>query len=171
MGFVIRFPFVFVIDYLGADWAQGLIAALPTVLTHSFEVMGGILPALGFALTIMVIGKKELIPFFFLGYFAVAYLNIPVMGMAIFGLIIALVLRMIMFPEAANAKVSAASSDETKEKSGILTKKDISKSFWLYYLRASAEPRLLRFHDPLPEEALSQEGRSLRGPQASPRLL
>ena len=133
MGFVIRFPFVFAIDFLGADWAQGLINALPAVLTHSFEVMGGILPALGFALTIMVIGKKELIPFFFLGYFAVAYLGIPVMGMAIFGLIIALVLRMIMFPEAANAKVTAASEEDVKEKSGLLNKQDVTKSFWLYY--------------------------------------
>lgn len=133
MGFVIRFPFVFAIDFLGADWAQGLINALPAVLTHSFEVMGGILPALGFALTIMVIGKKELIPFFFLGYFAVAYLGIPVMGMAIFGLIIALVLRMIMFPEAANAKVTATSEEDVKEKSGLLNKQDVTKSFWLYY--------------------------------------
>ena len=98
VGFAIRFPIVAVIDYFGADWAQALIAALPDVLLHSFEVMGGILPALGFALTIMVIGKRELIPFFFLGYFAVAYLDIPVMGMAIFGLIIAVVLRLIMFP-------------------------------------------------------------------------
>lgn len=134
LGFVIRFPFVFVIDFFGAEWANGLIAALPEVLLHSFEVMGGILPALGFALTIMVIGKKELIPFFFLGYFAVAYLQIPVMGMAIFGLIIALVLRMIMFPEASKAKIGGTSDAEKAEpKSGLLTKKDVTKSFWLYY--------------------------------------
>ena len=107
MGFVIRFPFVFVIDYFGADWANALINALPDVLLHSFEVMGGILPALGFALTIMVIGKKELIPFFFLGYFAVAYLQIPVMGMAIFGLIIAIVMRMIVFPDTTNVSIFA----------------------------------------------------------------
>lgn len=146
MGFVIRFPFVFVIDLFGAEWANALIAALPDVLIHSFEVMGGILPALGFALTIMVIGKKELIPFFFLGYFAVAYLQIPVMGMAIFGLIIALVLRMIMFPDttgasaapAASPEASAAADAEAKtlkdaEKSGLITKKDVTKAFWLYY--------------------------------------
>lgn len=134
LGFVIRFPFVFVIDLFGAEWANSLIAALPDVLLHSFEVMGGILPALGFALTIMVIGKKELVPFFFLGYFAVAYLAIPVMGMAIFGLIIALVLRMILFPEAAKAQVAKASDGEKAEaKSGILAKQDVTKSFWLYY--------------------------------------
>lgn len=150
MGFLIRFPFVFVINLFGAEWANALIEALPDVLIHSFEVMGGILPALGFALTIMVIGKKELIPFFFLGYFAVAYLEIPVMGMAIFGLIIALVLRMIMFPDATGAgastgsgsvaspEASAATDAEVKaikdgEKSGLITKKDVTRAFWIYY--------------------------------------
>ncbi len=133
MGFFIRFPFVFVIDLFGAEWANGLIAALPEVLLHSFEVMGGILPALGFALTIMVIGKKELIPFFFLGYFAIAYLNIPVMGMAIFGLIIALVLRMIMFPEASKANVFGTTEEQASEKKNLLSKQDVTKSFWLYY--------------------------------------
>ena len=133
MGFAIRFPIVFVIDFFGAEWANGLIAALPDVLLHSFEVMGGILPALGFALTIMVIGKKELIPFFFLGYFAVAYLNIPVMGMAIFGLVIALVLRDLKFPEAAQVSFKKSEEVEAAEKSGVLTKKDVTKSFWLYY--------------------------------------
>lgn len=135
VGFAIRFPIVTVIDYFGADWAQALINALPDVLLHSFEVMGGILPALGFALTIMVIGKKELIPFFFLGYFAVAYLNIPVMGMAIFGLIIAIVLRMIMFPDAAKTSIFTKQDDaeDAAEKKHILTKADVTKSFWLYY--------------------------------------
>lgn len=135
MGFVIRFPFVFVIDYFGADWANALINALPDVLLHSFEVMGGILPALGFALTIMVIGKKELIPFFFLGYFAVAYLNIPVMGMAIFGLIIAIVMRMIVFPDTTNVSIFADKTavEEEAEKQHILSKADVSRSFWLYY--------------------------------------
>lgn len=150
MGFVIRFPFVFVIDLFGAEWANALIAALPDALIHAFEVMGGILPALGFALTIIVIGKKELIPFFFLGYFAVAYLEIPVMGMAIFGLIVALVLRMIMFPDvtgtarvssagtAAPVEVSPVVGDEAKtikqaEKSGLITKRDVTKAFWIYY--------------------------------------
>lgn len=133
MGFVIRFPFVFVIDYFGADMATTLLDALPDVLLHAFAVMGGILPALGFALTIMVIGKKELIPFFFLGYFSVAYLGIPVMGMAIFGLIVAFVLRMIMFPDTVGAALTVDPSEENDDKKHVLVKSDVTKSFWLYY--------------------------------------
>ncbi|MBN2938851.1 MAG: PTS system mannose/fructose/sorbose family transporter subunit IID [Collinsella sp.] len=40
---------------------------------------------------------------------------------------------MIMFPEAANAKVTATSEEDVKEKSGLLNKQDVTKSFWLYY--------------------------------------
>lgn len=139
VGFVIRFPIVFVIVYFGVDWANALLATLPSVLIHSFEVMGGILPALGFALTIMVIGKKELIPFFFLGYFAVAYLKIPIMGMAIFGLILALVLRRIEFgsynESSATTEESSGGDEDVlgEEKKHLLTKGDVTKSFWLYY--------------------------------------
>lgn len=99
MGFLIRFPIVFLINYLGAGVAQELLTMLPVWLMHSFEIMGGILPALGFAITIMVIGKKEMIPFFIVGFYAVTYLQLDVMSMAIFGTCLALIIRLIMFRE------------------------------------------------------------------------
>jgi D-glucosaminate-specific PTS system IIC component len=37
---------------------ESFLKLMPHWLTHSFEIMGGILPALGFAITIMVIGKR-----------------------------------------------------------------------------------------------------------------
>lgn len=97
MGFIIRFPIVFIIDYLGASVAEDILSAIPEWLMHSFEIMGGILPALGFAITIMVIGKKQLIPFFVIGYFLVIYGNFDIMSMAIFGTLMAFVISMIMF--------------------------------------------------------------------------
>ncbi len=41
-----------------ADVVESFLKLMPHWLTHSFEIMGGILPALGFAITIMVIGKR-----------------------------------------------------------------------------------------------------------------
>lgn len=93
LGFIIRFPIVFVATYYGEAVVSKVLDILPTWLTHSFEIMGGILPALGFAITIMVIGKKKLIPFFIMGFFAVKFLNINVMAAAIFGTCIALLYR------------------------------------------------------------------------------
>ena len=42
---------------------------------------------------------------------------------------------MILYPDTVNAQISQASSDESKQaaKSGIITKKDVTKSFWIYY--------------------------------------
>jgi mannose/fructose/N-acetylgalactosamine-specific phosphotransferase system component IIC len=37
------------------------------------QVAGGILPALGFAITISVIGKKGILPYFVLGFFLFQY--------------------------------------------------------------------------------------------------
>lgn len=97
MGFLIRFPIVFLINYLGANVAADILQILPERLMHSFEIMGGILPALGFAITIQVIGKKQMIPFFLIGYFVVIYLKLDVMSMAILGTCFAFIIRMIMF--------------------------------------------------------------------------
>lgn len=60
-----------------------VLEVIPAWLMHGFEVMGGILPALGFALTIMVIGKKNLIPYFLIGFVAVVYFGAEVMAVAI----------------------------------------------------------------------------------------
>jgi D-glucosaminate-specific PTS system IIC component len=95
-GFIIRFPIVFIINYFGVGLAKQILAMIPTWLLHSFEIMGGILPALGFAITLTVIGKKELIPFFIIGFFIVKYANISIMGVAIFAVCIVALLTVFM---------------------------------------------------------------------------
>ena len=85
VGFILRFPPVFLATLYGEKVVNGFLSSVPAWLLHSFEIIGGLLPALGFAITILVIGKKHLIPFFIMGYFAVKYLHIDVMAAAIFG--------------------------------------------------------------------------------------
>lgn len=94
MGWLIRFPVVFAIVYFGIEAVQKLMQIIPNWLMHSFEIMGGVLPALGFAITLTVIGKNKLIPFFIIGFFAVAYLNLPTMAVAIIGTCVALLLNL-----------------------------------------------------------------------------
>lgn len=57
----------------GTDAVVAFLNAIPDWATNGLTVAGGLLPALGFAVTIMVIGKKELIPYFILGFVAYAY--------------------------------------------------------------------------------------------------
>lgn len=55
-------------------------------------VAGGVLPAIGFALMITTIGRKEILPFFFVAYFLVQYLGLNTMAISVFGVCLALIL-------------------------------------------------------------------------------
>ncbi|MCR1900004.1 PTS sugar transporter subunit IIC [Irregularibacter muris] len=90
IGFILRFPPVFLANLYGAEAVQGFMDIIPEWILHGLSVAGGVLPALGFAITIFIIGKKTLIPFFILGFFLVQYLEINIMAAAIFGTCIAL---------------------------------------------------------------------------------
>lgn len=91
LGFALRFPPVFLANYYGAGAVEGFISVIPAWILHGLSVAGGMFPALGFAIIIYVIGKKTLLPFFFVGFFLVKYLGINVMAAAIFGICMALI--------------------------------------------------------------------------------
>ncbi|MGM0215988.1 PTS mannose/fructose/sorbose/N-acetylgalactosamine transporter subunit IIC [Enterococcus sp. AZ109] len=91
-GFVLRFPIVFIVNYFGGDLVERILEIIPEWVLNGLTVMGGVLPALGFATTIFIIGKKEYIPLFITGFFLVKYLEIPIMGAAIFGTCLALMM-------------------------------------------------------------------------------
>ena len=69
---------------------QKVISLIPAWLSAGLGVAGKMLPAIGFAMILNVMAKKELIPFVLFGYIAIAYLNLPVMGVAVIGTAIAL---------------------------------------------------------------------------------
>ena len=78
--------------YLGAPVVEAFLGLIPEWIQRGLEIAMGLLPAIGFGLLMQMIMNKEVACFFFLGYMLSVYLNIPVTGIAIFGIIIALVL-------------------------------------------------------------------------------
>ena len=74
----------------GVDAVTAFLNSIPAWATNGLSVAGGLLPALGFALTIMVIGKKKLLPYFIIGFAIVAYSGINTIGVAVFAICIAL---------------------------------------------------------------------------------
>ncbi len=83
---------VFIISYLGPTAAQFLIEYLPQWVTGGLSVAGGILPAIGFALMITQIGRKEIIAYFFIAYFLVQYIGLNTMAISIFGVCLVVIL-------------------------------------------------------------------------------
>lgn len=89
VAFFLRFIPVFLITLLGAEPVQNALEIMPEFILNGLTIAGGVLPAMGFALIILTIGKRTIMPYFFLGFFLVGLLNLTTMGAAIFGVIIA----------------------------------------------------------------------------------
>lgn len=92
LAFILRFVPVFTLQFFGADVIYRLLEILPTWLTSGLNVAGGMLPAIGFAIILKCIGNKLLLPYFFIGFFAVKYLGINTMAASIFGGCLALII-------------------------------------------------------------------------------
>ena len=70
---------------------EAFVNALPKWLISGFSVAGGLIPAIGFAMILSVMLKKELTPYVILGYICVAYLELPTMAVALVGSVFALI--------------------------------------------------------------------------------
>lgn len=90
-AFLYRFLPVFLINLIGPTAATYILEKLPTWIINGFTIAGGILPAMGFAMIIMVIGKRSFLPFFFVGYFFIAYSGLDMIGAAVFAILISLI--------------------------------------------------------------------------------
>ncbi|OFK23672.1 PTS sugar transporter subunit IIC [Olsenella sp. HMSC062G07] len=90
LAFPMRFVPVFVGCLFGPDAIQTFVNMLPQWATIGLATAGNILPALGFAITMIVIGKKQYLPLFVGGFFLVAYTGLSTIGVAIFGAVIVL---------------------------------------------------------------------------------
>lgn len=76
---------------LGAPAINAIVDAIPKVIQDGLEQSGNLLPALGIAMLMQLTYDKKYAPFLFLGFSLVAFLEVPMIGAAIFGGIIAYV--------------------------------------------------------------------------------
>lgn len=98
---------------------QSFVNAFPTWLVHGFEIAGGLLPAVGLGMLLMVMLKKENLAYLFLGFVMATFLQLPnVLPVAI----TAAALAYINYSHQKNldeAKVSIGAADEGGEIDGI----------------------------------------------------
>jgi mannose/fructose/N-acetylgalactosamine-specific phosphotransferase system component IIC len=57
-----------------------------------FAIAGGILPALGIGMLLNYLGKKKIVPFFFLGFALAMFMGLSTMMITVIGVIIAVLL-------------------------------------------------------------------------------
>lgn len=94
MGLVVLFISYFICGFLpiffGADKATTIVEMIPTVVIDGLSVAGGMMPAIGFAMLLKIMLKKEYVAFLIGGFVLVTYFNVPILGLALIGLCIAL---------------------------------------------------------------------------------
>ncbi|MBY7142859.1 PTS sugar transporter subunit IIC [Virgibacillus sp. NKC19-3] len=94
MGIGIHFVFnatiAFLPIYFGANTASAVVESAPQWIIDGFSIAGGIMPAIGFAMLLRIMMKTEYIMFFIVGFILAAYLGLPILGISLIGLAIAL---------------------------------------------------------------------------------
>jgi len=94
MGMGILFVSYFVCGFLpiffGADKAADIVALIPTPFIEGLSVAGGMMPAIGFAMLLKIMLKKEYIAFLIGGFVLVTWFQISIIGLALVGTAIAM---------------------------------------------------------------------------------
>jgi phosphotransferase system PTS sorbose-specific IIC subunit len=88
--FILWGGIAFMVVFFGADKTSGLVKLLPEALITGFKIAGGMMPAVGFALLLNIMLKKEYTPFLIGGFILAAYLKLDVLAVALLGVAIAM---------------------------------------------------------------------------------
>ncbi|CAM3688843.1 PTS sugar transporter subunit IIC [Erysipelothrix urinaevulpis] len=116
VALVIFIPFMFVALFYGAPVIAEFVSSnAGTVLFHILSVIGGGLAAIGIAVTVYVIGKKNYIAFFLLAYFMAIILkplNVTMVTYAIVGSIIAFIYVLVKKESSELVRTSSNSSSD-----------------------------------------------------------
>ncbi|WP_156299401.1 PTS N-acetylgalactosamine transporter subunit IIC [Streptobacillus canis] len=88
--FVLFGGVTFLFVYFGADSVKAIIEALPEKLVAGFGTAGGMMPAIGFALLLNIMLKKEYFGFLIAGFVLAAYLKLDLVAVTLVAISIAL---------------------------------------------------------------------------------
>lgn len=111
--FVVRFVPAFIMMYVGADYVNSVLSALPTKLLAGLSKFGNFMPAIGISLLMKFLIKENwYIVFFVFGFTLYAYLGMSVLGACVFAAVIALMYYFIISKENTAVETVAVSDEE-----------------------------------------------------------
>ncbi|GGP07473.1 PTS mannose/fructose/sorbose/N-acetylgalactosamine transporter subunit IIC [Oceanobacillus neutriphilus] len=82
----------FVAILFGSNAVEAFVNNIPDAIMNGLEVAGGLLPAVGFALLLLPMMTKTNVLYFLLGFSLLAYMNIPILGITLFGVVLAFII-------------------------------------------------------------------------------
>lgn len=75
----------------GQNLVNLIVDYMPDWLMGGLSVAGGLLPAVGIAILLRYLPVKSYISYLLIGFFAAAYLSVPMVGVAILGVALAVI--------------------------------------------------------------------------------
>ncbi len=129
-------PMTLVLMY-GVSGLGFLMNGLPEWAQNMFSLAGGLMPALGFAMTVMVIGKGQLIPFFIAGFFFAEYTGLGSIPGCLLGIFLAWLWTIFTKDKDDNSSIFGSLKDLSKQESNverILSKKTLKKVWFNWRL-------------------------------------
>lgn len=69
--------------YFGTSGADFIQEYLPEEIIKGMAIAGGMMPAVGFAMLLRTMFNVTILPYFFIGFAAATYLDIPILGVAL----------------------------------------------------------------------------------------
>lgn len=88
--FLFNFIIAFLPLYFGVDSARVALESLPSWILDGLSVAGGMMPAVGFALLLNIMLKKQYVPFLLIGFVLVTYFDLTLIGVSVLALAIAM---------------------------------------------------------------------------------
>lgn len=88
--FAMNFLIIFALVFFGADKVQPIIESLPEPLINGIKTASGMLPAVGFAMLLNIMLKKEYIPFLIAGFVLAAYMQMDLLAITLLAVSVAL---------------------------------------------------------------------------------
>ena len=111
MAFLLYGVPAFAMVMFGSGWAESLINAVPENVISALQVVGGIMPALGIAITLQYIFKGEARIFLFLGFMIATVSGMTLIEQGIVGLIMAIIYIQLAGGKTAVAATAGAPAD------------------------------------------------------------
>lgn len=98
--------------YFGAAYIQSFIDMMSGPVLTVFQVIGGLMPALGIAITLQYIFKGEAVVFLFLGFILAVYSGLGLLPLGVIALLVAVVYVQLAAARTETAPAAAAEEEE-----------------------------------------------------------
>lgn len=126
MGLIVFFSLQF-----GSDAMKNILSAIPDWVNNGLNAVGNLLPALGVALLMSLMLKRNVIVYYFLGFVLAAYLKLPIIAVGILAAISAVIIIGLSRKNNGQVEIEESEADQkSSQPTGLISNSVLRKVFF-----------------------------------------